>query len=79
MGVVFVDLSVRCGLVVVDQERATSYAWVLQTSRDCSIPVSSGSISGVWWFLGCDGRGAGALFLVFGHGIFGIVAPVVGW
>ena len=78
MGVVFVDLSVRRGLVVVDHERATSYAWVLQTSRDCCTPVSSGSVSGVWWNPGCDVEGVGARFLVFGHGIFGIVAPVVG-
>ena len=79
MGVVFANLSVCRGPVVFVQDRATSYAWVLQTSRDCCIPVSSGLVSGVWCGPERILEGVAARLLVYGHGVFGIMAPVVGW
>ena len=75
----FADLSVCCGLVGFVQDRATSYAWVRQISRDCCIPVPCGSLSEFWQGQGRVLECVAVWVLVCGHGVLGGIAPVVGW
>ena len=79
MGAVFVGLSVCCEPAGFAQDRATSYASVRHVSQVCCIPVTCGSLSEVWQGQGRVLECVAVWVLVCGHGVLGVMAPVVGW